>query len=214
MRASLDDNTRSALHFIVLGLGLAGGLRLAYDLAERWLLGGHAEAAALLPWRAGYLLADAHALVPAAPALPLRLAAAVGYALLGGTLAAALARMLGGTAWVAVGRAVGALVLAPALASALFLPPHSATPDPAAGTWHLCARAALPGGITLPWTATCTSVPAGAVAVHQRADVLELTLHGTTLAAASRGGTSPVDSVHARRAIDVLQGHLPARAGP
>ena len=58
MKPSLDENTRSALHFTLLGVGLVGGARLAYWWIGRLLLDGHPGAAFLLPWRAGYLLAD------------------------------------------------------------------------------------------------------------------------------------------------------------
>ncbi len=214
MRPTLDDNTRSALHFIVLGLGLTGGLRLAYGLAERWLLADHPDAEVLLPWRAGYLLADAHAVVDDAPALPMRLAAAVGYALLAGVLAAVLAWALRARAWVAVGRAVGAVTLLLALASALFLPVRSATPDPVAGAWRICARNALPGGVALPGTARCTTRPGALLGMHRLADGLQLTLDGRPLATAARSGPAPADSVRARRAVEVLHDHLPARTAP
>lgn len=208
MRPSLDENTRSALHFTLLGLGLVGGARLAYWWIGRLLLDGHPGAAFLLPWRAGYLLADPYSLVDAAPALPLRLAAAVGYALLAGVLAAVLARAFRIPMWVATGRVPGVAILLLALFSALALPPHTATPDPSSGTWHLCTRIALPGGIAVPGTASCTILERDTVRGVYAPDVIRLTLDGLPLAEAHHTGVAGVDSSRAVLAAAVLNDRM------
>ena len=208
MKPSLDENTRSALHFTLLGVGLVGGARLAYWWIGRLLLDGHPGAAFLLPWRAGYLLADPYSVVDAAPALPLRLAAAVGYALLSGTLAAVIASAVRIPAWVTIGRVIGVATLLLALVSALALPPHTATPDPSTGTWRMCTRIALPGGIALPGTATCTTDERDTVRVVLRSDAVRLGLGGSELARAPVTGVVTIDSTRAALAAEVLNDRM------
>ena len=208
MRPSLDENTRSALHFTLLGLGLVGGARLAYWWIGHLLLDGHPGAAFLLPWRAGYLLADPWAVVGEAPALPLRLAVAVGYALLAGVLVAVAARSLRAAAWVAVGRAAGVAVLVLALVSALAFPPHITTPDASTGTWRSCTRLALPGGIALPGTAVRITLDQGRVRVDHRPDAVRLSLGEVALAEAPLIGVATIDSTRAALAADVLNDRM------
>lgn len=211
MRPSLDENTRSALHFTLLGLGLVGGARLAYWWVGKLLLDGHPGSAFLLPWRAGYLLADPYTVVHAAPTLPLRLAVAVGYALLSGALAAVIASAFRIPAWVAVGRVVGLVVLPMALASALVFPPRSATPDPTTGSWRVCERTALPGGLTLPGTARCTTIEVDTVHVHLATDAAQLMLGGRVVAEAPHTGVALIDSTRAALAVEVLDERLGTR---
>ncbi len=208
MRPSLDENTRSALHFTLLRLGLVGGARLAYWWIGRLLLDGHPGAAFLLPWRAGYLLADPYSVVETAPALPLRLALAVGYALLAGVLAAAMVRVFRVKAWVTTGRVLGLGTLMLALASALGLPEHVATPDPSTGTWRMCTRIALPGGIAVPGTAACITLDRDTVRVVLRSDAVRLGLGGSELARAPVTGVVTIDSTRAALAAEVLNDRM------
>ena len=147
-------------------------------------------------------------MVHAAPALPLRLAAAVGYALLAGVLAAVTARSLRLRSWVAAGRLLGAATLVLALVSALALPPQSAAPDPSTGTWRRCTRMALPGGIALPGTATCITLDQGTVRVNHWPDGVRLSVGDVALAEAPGTGVATIDSTRAALATDVLNDRM------
>ncbi|MBK6542284.1 MAG: hypothetical protein IPG10_13600 [Flavobacteriales bacterium] len=223
MKLRLDDNTRSALHFLLLAVGVLGALRLAY---VAFLSGTRAvgpDAAALEPWRHGYLLHDPYAVVRASTTLPERLAWVFLYAILGGfavyLLVSFFARSLrhaDARYPVIAGRIAGSMVLLLATVGALWWPPQEVWPDRAAREWKGFQRGSLPGDLTLPWTGQALALPFGELVEidMERAPEGEVALiaagpFGTFVLAAQAESADPMlDEAAAQRAIGALSARV------
>ena len=166
MRIGLDDNTRDALHFVLLGSGVLLLLRLIVAgiglLLEAPFESDLTESIA--GFRNGYLLSDPGILVSGGMELPGRLAAAVILSVVAGIVGAILfslvARISRGDARRAAvqgARAGSILMLVWALYAAFFLPPLSARVDE--GGITVTERVSLSDGISWPWPASGTMIP-------------------------------------------------------
>lgn len=176
MRIGLDDNTRDALHFVLLGSGVVLLLRLI--VAGIGLLVQAPPdsdlTASIAGFRNGYLLSDPEILVSGGTELPGRLATAVVLCVAVGIMAtllcALIARALGTDARKAglLGARSGSiLTLVWCLYAALLLPPKSARVDATGIT--LIERRSLLSGITWPWPGNEHLVPwSGMRAIEQR----------------------------------------------
>lgn len=166
MRLGLDDNTRDALHFVLLGSGVLLLLRLM--VAGIGLLvqttPQSEPAASMATFRNGYLLSDPEILVNGGMELPGRLATAIilciAVGILSAVLCALIARVARGdvrsTALLGA-RGGSVLALVWGLYAALLLPPHSARIDEQGIT--LIERGSLLDGISWPWPGSEQVVP-------------------------------------------------------
>ena len=152
MKLRLDDNTRSALHFLLLAVGVLGAFRLAYVGFVHGTRAEGPDAVALEPWRHGYLLPDPYAVARASTTLPERMAwiflyaIAIGFtAFLLATLIARLSRQVDSRHPIILARVAGTVVLVLGLVSALRWPPQAAWPDVGTRTWRVVQRVAVPG---------------------------------------------------------------------
>lgn len=158
MRIGLDDNTRDALHFVLLGSGVLLVLRLIIA-GIGLLIAAPPEgelAASIATFRNGYLLSDPGILVNGGMELPGRLATAVLAATAAGVCVALIgqlaSRLLGGDTRRAAlfGARTGfLLMLACGLYAALLVPPRSARID--ADGITTIVHVSLLDGISWPW---------------------------------------------------------------
>ncbi|HMC96684.1 MAG TPA: hypothetical protein VKG92_03465 [Flavobacteriales bacterium] len=161
MRIGLDDNSRDALHFVVLAAGVLLLLRLLVAGAGMLIEPMRTTdlPAIIASFRNGFLLNDPNVLVTGGMELPGRLAVAGVLAVLAGAgaafLFAGVARLFGrGVRRAALfgGRAGLLLVLLWGIYAALFLPPRSV--QVTADGMSVIHRAALFDGVSLPWPRT------------------------------------------------------------
>lgn len=158
MRLGLEDNTRDALHFVVLGAGVLLALRLLVSGVQLLLDPPPTSdlPALLATFRNGYLLRDPNILVTGGMDLPGRLAIAGVLGALGGM---GLAAVFGSIAYAARrgprksairgGRAGLLLAAAWGLYAALLLPPSSV--QVRSQGLLFTDRRALFNAISLPW---------------------------------------------------------------
>ena len=166
MRIGLDDNTRDALHFVLLGAGVLLVVRLLIA-GVQLLLGTPLSAdlpALIATFRNGYLVTDPSLLVSGGMDLPGRLAVAGVLAVCAGI---GLAIPLMGIAYAMQrnvlrsalrgGRAGLLLAAAWGLYAALILPPTSASVRPQG--LLITQRTALFSAVSLPWPAAEHMLP-------------------------------------------------------
>ncbi|MBK8341042.1 MAG: hypothetical protein IPK99_14060 [Flavobacteriales bacterium] len=222
MKLRLDDNTRSALHFLLLAVGVLGAFRLAYLGFLHITRAAGPDAVALEPWRHGYLLADPYALAQANTTLPERLAWVFLYAIVGGfaiyLLGALIARTLrhaDARYPVAAGRISGVMVLLLGMIGALWWPPQQAWLDREAHVWRSVQRLSFPGDLTVPGTEERKEIPfAGAMRIDLGTTpegtvtlVLKGAASGAVLGTAAVGPDPATDAVAKQAALDALRGH-------
>lgn len=176
MRLGLDDNTRDALHFVLLGSGVMLLLRLVVA-GIGLLVRSPPEsdlAASIATFRNGYLLSDPDILVSGGMELPGRLAIAaimcIAVGILAAILCALIARVVRSdvrTAALLGARGGSILALVWGLYAALLLPPKSARIN--ADGITLIERGSLLDGISWPWPGHERSLPwSGMNAIEQR----------------------------------------------
>ncbi|MCB0793611.1 MAG: hypothetical protein KDB88_02645 [Flavobacteriales bacterium] len=143
-RPLLDDNTRSALHFMLGAVLLLVLIRLVVG-AVAWTM-GPVDASETI-WRHGYVLQQPGTLVVANWTLNERLSWGLLVGIASGSLAALLAWSLARAAnrtpngfHLTIGRWIGYLVLGYASLAAVAIPERSATPLGADARWELMAR--------------------------------------------------------------------------
>jgi hypothetical protein len=213
MRLRLDDNTRSALHFALLGGAVVLAVRLLAwgGEAVRQLRHPDALSVALRPFQRGYLLADPTVLVDEPTDLPERLAFAFLFSLL---LAMFAGLLLGGVlqlagrggmratdAGVRAGRVVLLVATVWTVAVALFLPIRWTRTSE--GAVVCMERPSLFGRLALPLQGVeqRASLPTGQVFARDGG----LWMHsGTDQVPLARSG----DEVAAQEAARLLNAHI------
>ncbi|MCB9171244.1 MAG: hypothetical protein H6594_12935 [Flavobacteriales bacterium] len=183
-----DENTRSAIHFLVIAAVIVLALRGMGFLLERLLVHGNPRMALLTPWRNGYLLLRDGAVTVAHTTLSERLSLAFLLAVGGGAVTWSLTWLLTrrgkdveGAMPLRIGRWTGGLVMAWCTTSAFLFPPSTTYPDTSTHDWRLVQRPTLAGELTWPWGARRDRVAFSAIDdlgcdLHHRPDVHCLTV--------------------------------------
>ncbi|MCB9167547.1 MAG: hypothetical protein H6595_08710 [Flavobacteriales bacterium] len=156
--ARLDENTRSAVHFLMIGAVILLALRGLGLVLELLFNQFHPDGHLLGPWRNGYLIfrpgavTRAHTTLTERLALGFLLSTAVGS--VGWALTWALRSAFGSHgahAPLVAGRWLGGLSLAWCVVSAFLLPPETTFPDHITRDWRTVRRSTMIGELTLPW---------------------------------------------------------------